>query len=611
MSEMFPSWTWQMCLMPTVFAGMKQRSSTKKSQYSGLGQNNIATLHGPTLAAVMAYMSLDTSIYPNNTAMGGFGSQSDQFYMGEYPYWEDNAIHVVMFNVSKGEFNAAVFDENGDQSDYTLLQVLSDPDDENEVKHANSSSGSALFFSLMKLAMQDKEFSDAYAELAQQLASGFSDKEVVRKCALVLCDNLYRRIELHDKIPDGLGIPVKINSNGKIARMAKQKLQDGIFTPSSILYGTFQHLTPKKNGSGKVILLKDYIGTRKMSERKLEPGELKRLPNLPPNYVIPYKIDKICQHIEMTTTMPVPFRNILLRGNSGSGKSIGAKQIALAFGLPYLYLLCDPDFEKLDFVGGFIPKICRDEVSTPGIPTYDHIRLDPPSAWLTLTGENNPTVTATEVYARLLEVLEEQTASNAAGQGSNFDYNDTEFVEAIRNGYVVEIAELSAIMREGVAVGGLNDIMDDQLNKMRLPTGETLERHRDTIIVATANIGYYGTTNINQSVISRFHMVVDMDEPEEDELVQRAVSNTGCADIATLKRMAKVVKSMQKRCLSDNISDGACGTREYVNWVTSYMVCGDALEAAEDTIIAKSTASRRNQENLKQYCLYPHFPKAQ
>ena len=181
MSEMFPSWTWQMCLMPTVFAGMKQRSSTKKSQYSGLGQNNIATLHGPTLAAVTAYMSLDTSIYPNNTATGGFGSQSDQFYMGEYPYWEDNAIHVVMFNV---------------------------------------------------------------------------------------------------------------------------------------------------------------------------------------------------------------------------------------------YLLCDPDFEKLDFVGGFIPKICRDEVSTPGIPTYDHIRLDPPSAWLTLTGENNPTVTATEVYARLLEVLEEQTASNAAGHDS-------------------------------------------------------------------------------------------------------------------------------------------------------------------------------------------------
>ena len=85
---------------------------------------------------------------------------------------------------------------------------------------------------------------------------------------------------------------------------------------------------------------------------------------------------------------------------------------------------------------------------------------------------------------------------------------------------------------------------------------------------------------MNQSVISRMNLVIDLDEPDEDTQVERAMAVTGCKDAKTVRLMTRIVKSMAVYCRENLITDGCCGMRELISWVQSYMVCGDIREAA-------------------------------
>ena len=40
---------------------------------------------------------------------------------------------------------------------------------------------------------------------------------------------------------------------------------------------------------------------------------------------------------------------------------------------------------------------------------------------------------------------------------------------------------------------------------------------------------------MNQSVISRMNLVIDLDEPDEDTQVERAMAVTGCKDAKTVR----------------------------------------------------------------------------
>ena len=89
---------------------------------------------------------------------------------------------------------------------------------------------------------------------------------------------------------------------------------------------------------------------------------------------------------------------------------------------------------------------------------------------------------------------------------------------------------------------------------------------------------------MNQSVISRMNLVIDLDEPDEDTQVERAMAVTGCKD-------------------ENLITDGCCGMRELISWVQSYMVCGDIREAARYTVLASASADAENRTEVEESCL--------
>ena len=137
-------------------------------------------------------------------------------------------------------------------------------------------------------------------------------------------------------------------------------------------------------------------------------------------------------------------KNFMLRGEAGTGKTEGAKAIAAGLGLPYLFCTCSANSEIFDFLGQMLPDTGDSSShSAASYPTLEDIQMDPPTAYCKLTGIYNDQIQEAEVYEKLLEVIrsEAQRKAGSASPGQKFRYVDTPLVQAIRNGYTLEIQE--------------------------------------------------------------------------------------------------------------------------------------------------------------------------
>ncbi len=217
-----------------------------------------------------------------------------------------------------------------------------------------------------------------------------------------------------------------------------------------------------------------------------------------------------------------------------------------------------------------------------------------------LTGETAPeNITGDDVMNLLIEKV--KTNSN----GIQYNYYDSELVKAIKYGWLCEIQEPAIIERPGVLTG-LNSLLDT-CQQVTLPTGEVIKRHPDCVIVVTTNTNYAGCKDINNSVLSRMQFKKDTELPTETELKERITGITGFSDDSTLSEMIKVVNEMHRFCQERMITDGSCGVRELIDWVQSYMILGNIMEAAELTVIPSASADSENQEQIKISCLNTHF----
>ena len=130
-----------------------------------------------------------------------------------------------------------------------------------------------------------------------------------------------------------------------------------------------------------------------------------------------------------------------------------------------------------------------------------------------------------------------------------------------------------------------------------------MNRHPDTMIVVTTNNDYAGCKQMNQSVLSRMSLIIDLEEPDEETLVQRVLGITGCTDKKMVQDMARIVKSISEFCRENLITDGCCGVRELISWVQSYMVCGDIIEAAHYTVLSSVSADSASRIEVENSCI--------
>ena len=603
--------------LPVPFDTMTNKKVKVASMY---GAKTESTLCGSVIKAVHAMCRC-----MNGTGEGAVGQIDTNKSVAEYKSSVGpDAYHLVVFDAASGSALASVYDKNTE-----LIEQY--------VAHPSQRDGAAIFFALMPFLMSDAEFDETFQEYYDQFIAGYPDMAKATESMAILCDNAYRRIK-DDTCPAHINITV--DKSGNLMRVSQGQLDSGSFVPTSVTAGEFTIFA--KTGpavikkAGVVVEHTDFVGKYPLTPgRTLSALEQSLIPKLPEWYIIPPEVVDICKHAQKTTGRPMQMRNFLLRGPAGTGKTMGAKAIAAGLGLPYMKYTCSANTEIFDFTGMIFPE--TDAVSTGSLeldrereilksmggisyanvaklmrlPDLDDMDYDPAGVYQALTGVENLAATVQDCMSVVLEKVTEKVqalskrAENRQSSGQNYTYVETDFVKALKHGYLVEVQEPSTIIQPGVLVG-LNSLLEQE-GSITLPTGEIIRRHPDTVVIVTTNVSYEGCRQMNQSVVDRMSLVQDIELPEPEVMVQRAMAVTGCADEYLVSQMVQVVNDMADYCRKNSITDGACGMRSLIDWVISAEISGDPYLSAKYTVISKATADEEDREALITTILDPMF----
>lgn len=533
-----------------------------------------------------------------------------------------DAYHLVVYDSNTGSLMASVYDSNMETfENYTL--------------NSSGRDGAAVMMALFPMLMQDDEFKESFEAYQDELNAGYPHMDKATEYMALMCDNAYRRIK-----DDSCAAHIKVNVDkaGNLMRVSQTHLDSGSFTPTTVLAGEFKIFA--QTGPAQIysatetIDHADFEGQYVLNKRTFTPQETMLIPKLPEWYIIPKEVVDICKHAKATTGKSMQMRNFLLRGPAGTGKTMGAKAIAAGLGLPYMKYTCSANTEIFDFVGMIFPDsedstgsaqldAERETLMKMGginyanvsklmkLPDLDDMDYDPAGVYMALTGVENAAATSQDCMSIVLDRVTEKvrelskTVKDKNSSGQTYRYVETDFVKALKHGYVIEIQEPSTIVQPGVLVG-LNSLLE-QSGSITLPTSEVIQRHPDAVVVVTTNTSYEGCRGMNQSVLDRMSLVRDVELPSPEVMAQRAMSVTGATDEYEVSKMVQVVNDLAEYCRKNSITDGSYGMRSLIDWIISSEITGDVYESALYTIISKATADELDREALISTVLEPIF----
>ena len=533
-----------------------------------------------------------------------------------------DAYHLVVYDSNTGSLMASVYDSNMETfENYTL--------------NSSGRDGAAVMMALFPILMQDDEFKESFEAYQDELNAGYPHMDKATEYMALMCDNAYRRIKDDSCVAH---IKVNVDKAGNLMRVYQTHLDSGSFTPTTVLAGEFKIFA--QTGPAQIysatetIDHADFEGQYVLNKRTFTPQETMLIPKLPEWYIIPKEVVNICRHAKATTGKSMQMRNFLLRGPAGTGKTMGAKAIAAGLGLPYMKYTCSANTEIFDFVGMIFPDsedstgsaqldAERETLIQMGginyanvsklmkLPDLDDMDYDPAGVYMALTGVENAAATSQDCMSIVLDRVTEKvrelskTVKDKNSSGQTYRYVETDFVKALKHGYVIEIQEPSTIVQPGVLVG-LNSLLE-QSGSITLPTGEVIQRHPDAVVVVTTNMSYEGCRGMNQSVLDRMSLVRDVELPSPEVMAQRAMSVTGATDEYEVSKMVQVVNDLAEYCRKNSITDGSYGMRSLIDWIISSEITGDVYESALYTIISKATADELDREALISTVLEPIF----
>lgn len=600
--------------LPSPFDTLTNKKVAVSSQYGDGTQATLCSTVVKGINAVCASMRGDAG------AVGVIDHRTVAEYKSSM---SDDAYHLVVYNSDTGDILASVYDKGTETF-------------ENYVLNSANRDGAAVVMAMFPVLSQDSEFQMEFDKYYQQYDNGYLDMTMATNSMAILCDNVYRRVKDETCTAH---VKAKVDKSGNLMRVSQAQLDAGTFTPTGVVAGEFTIFASTGPATIKkadvVVEHSDFVDKYELHPRPFSPQEQALIPTLPEWYIIPPEVVDVCKHAQATTEMASPMRNFLLRGPAGTGKTMGAKAIAAGLHLPYMKYTCSANTEIFDFVGMIFPDseggstgdadldkekaqlksmggITYENVSKiMGLPGLDDMDYDPAGVYQSLTGTEKESATAQECMALVMEKVTAKVqalskrAEESQSHGQTYRYVDTDFIKALKNGYVIEIQEPSTIVQPGVLVG-LNSLLE-QSGSITLPTGEIIHRHPDAVVVVTTNTSYEGCRGMNQSVLDRMSLVRDVEIPAPEVMVQRAMSVTGETDEYKVGQMVQVVNDLAEYCRKNSISDGSYGMRSLIDWIISSQITGDVYRSALYTVISKATADELDREALISSVLEPVF----
>ena len=324
-------------------------------------------------------------------------------------------------------------------------------------------------------------------------------------------------------------------SSGAVRQISAKMLSSGRLKPKNENIIYGKFKIVDNQDKIKDIFGKEVAGLK--FNRKWTEEEKQMIPEIPEWYIMPQEVSDVCTLISESTSSVKPKRNFMFRGPSSTGKTSMARAIASKLGMPYMFITCSSDTESSAFLGE---------------PMYD--------------------------------------------KDGNVKYVESPFIKAIKNGYLIEIQEPYVISKQGVLTA-LNGLLDDSAG-VTLATGEFVKRHPDCVVIFTTNVSYVGCKKPNQSVLRRMNGVYDVNTPDVPVICQRVKANTNFEDNKMLTKMVQCAKKIENHLKNEMIDDGVCGVSEIIDWVSTYQIIDDIVEAARSTIVSKATDDALEQANI-------------
>lgn len=438
--------------LPEPFEPYKTVNVASQYATKKLGEEKSSRLCGSVIKALNAVCAC-----MEGSGKGAVGT-IDHRHVAEYKSSvSEEAYHLVMYNSQDGSFLASVY-----QTDTKVKETYQ--------MNRSKRDGAALLMAMFPEFNTDDEFKEKFGEYYVEYAAGFPDVDKAADIVGILCDNVYRRI----KDPACKAhVKTNVDMAGNIMRLTSTHLDSGQFKPRKLVAGEFTIFDTAKSSKAAsrakpIVALSDFVGKYNFHKRSFSMLEQMLIPKMPEWYCVPEETVRVCKHIQATTGKSAQMRNFLFRGPAGSGKTMAAKAIASALNLPYMKLTCSSDTEIYDFVGQYVPVSNSETTDTEGVNpeieklnamggiTYENVaklmklpdlaclEYDPEGTYERLTGEVKETVSVEEcikvVFDKITQKIQELVSTSSDG-GQKFSYVETDFINALKNGYLVEIQE--------------------------------------------------------------------------------------------------------------------------------------------------------------------------
>ena len=504
------------------------------------------------------------------------GRSGDTFYC-EYTHKitvngkTQDQIECVKYEANTGSIQANIVKEVLGEKEFSKY-IFSDTDGD----------GIAIIIALMPLLLTNQEAFDTFNKIEMMLSNPSTADADFFKSIAVLTDNFSARTDIGYSGAD----PIKIVNTNSISLLT-ENMAASCFV-DTVLSGTFKVL-----GNGKKHGTAAPSGDKLNGMFKFDNIDYPVAPAmLGTSYLPPEEIMDALEDIRLSNNNLKKIRTFLIRGPVGSGKTAGAYAIAAATGKPYVTLVGGPDTSAETTFGSFAPRTRNESVAD--IPTFEEMQLEPEESYFRLTGHTLADGQATDIGE--LFTLSLNKAQEAVSKDTQFDFIESDIILGLKNGWCVEIQEIDKITNPGVLTQ-LNNLIE--FGYVKLPNGEVVYRHEDSVLIFTMNTECVASRPIDQSVISRCDEVIDLETPTMEELVKRAMVRTGCIDKPLAVELATRVLRVSEFCKEQGITDGSCGFRELISWLTVCMAGRDPEETQDRFLIQKATASKEDQANIR------------
>ena len=172
-------------------------------------------------------------------------------------------------------------------------------------------------------------------------------------------------------------------------------------------------------------------------------------------------------------------------------------------------------------------------------------------------------------------------------------FKESYVTKAIRHGGAVIFEEINFAKPQYLSF--LNSLLDDN-GFVRLDNNEVVRRHPDFRFLATMNLGYFGTKELNQALFNRFNSVIEL-AALSDVSIQKMLSVRVPECIPYIDKMIGVYHKLKKKIESEELQI-VISPRNLENWVRLAKYEG-YIVAAERTIIPIAKCDRVLEDTIR------------